>query len=263
VDGKPLYRLLAGVDGNKDQSYFLCQLDQEQLSKVLFPVGELTKPEVRKKADGLHLPNADKKDSQGLCFIGKVRLPDFLKQQLEPREGEVVEIPADKQMYGSLSQRNPEKSDDWYDLTEPMHYPPSDGEILGTHQGAHFYTIGQRKGLGIGGKEEPLFVISTDVKSNHIYVGMGEKHPGLYKKALLIEVPDVHWVRTDLELKESETMEVLCRFRYRQPLQKATLHQLKDDLIISFEEPQKAITPGQFAAWYIDDELIGSGVIKY
>lgn len=263
VDGKPVYRLLAGVDGNKDQSYFLCQLDQEQLSKVLFPVGELTKPEVRKKADGLHLPNADKKDSQGLCFIGKVRLPDFLQQQLEPREGEVVEIPADNQMYGSLSQRNPEKSDDWYDLTEPLHYQPSDGEILGTHQGAHFYTIGQRKGLGIGGKEEPLFVISTDVKSNHIYVGMGEKHPGLYKKALLIEVPDVHWVRTDLELKESETMEVLCRFRYRQPLQKATLHQLKDDLIISFEEPQKAITPGQFAAWYIDDELIGSGVIKY
>lgn len=264
VNGNTVYRLLAGADGNKDQSYFLCQLDQAQLAKVLFPVGELTKPQVRAKAEQLHLPNADKKDSQGLCFIGKVRLPDFLQQQLEPKVGEVVEIEATNQIYGvDPVNGSPASEEDLYHLTEPLIYQPKDGEVLGTHQGAHFYTIGQRKGLGIGGKEEPLFVLSTNVSSNHIYVGMGEKHPGLYKKALLIDGPDVHWVREDLKLKESGTMEVMCRFRYRQPLQKATLYQLKDDMIISFEKPQKAITPGQFAAWYIDDELIGSGVIKY
>jgi len=263
IDSSTVYRLLAGVDGNKDQSYFLCQLNQEQLSKVLFPVGELTKPEVRAKAESLDLPNADKKDSQGLCFIGKVRLPDFLQQQLQPKEGEVVEIEATNELYTASQEHVSTGKDDLYLLTEPLRYQPSDGQILGTHQGAHFYTIGQRKGLGIGGKEEPLFVISTDVASNHIYVGMGEKHPGLYKKALLISGPDVHWVRDDLRLNESETIEVMCRFRYRQPLQKAVLHQLKSDLIVSFEDPQKAITPGQFAAWYIDDELVGSGVIKY
>jgi tRNA-specific 2-thiouridylase len=260
--GEKKFRLLAGKDQNKDQSYFLCQLNQEQLSKSLFPIGSLTKPEVRKKAESLGLPNAAKKDSQGLCFIGKVRLPDFLQQQLSAKVGHVVEIDSKDQMFNENRNVKTVGLDALISSAEPFTFHPEEGKNLGMHQGAHFYTIGQRKGLGIGGKTEPLFVIGTDISTNTIYVGMGENHPGLFRNALRIEAEDVHWIRPDLKIKESESLKVLCRFRYRQNLEEAILHQLKDCLIISFSRPQKAITPGQFAAWYIKDELIGSGVIS-
>jgi len=265
LNGQTIYRLLAGVDDNKDQSYFLCQLNQSQLAKTLFPVGELTKPQVRVKAESLQLPNAKKKDSQGLCFIGKVRLPDFLQQQLLPKEGEIIEISADNDIYSSRANKSSNLvGEALLDLqAEPVQYGSEDGLILGSHQGAHYYTIGQRKGLGIGGKTEPLFVLATNVKSNEIYVGMGEDHPGLFRKALKIEGEEIHWVRPDLKLELGQTLQVLCRFRYRQKLQKAILHQLKTCMIIEFEEQQKAITPGQFATWYLEDELIGSGVISH
>lgn len=257
-----IYRLLAGKDTNKDQSYFLCQLSQEQLSRALFPLGELTKPEVRAKAREIGLPNFNKKDSQGLCFIGKVRLPEFLQQQLEPQQGSVVEIMSDSNIYNERRIQLKATTDPAEEDAEPIRYHFGDGKEVGLHQGAHFYTIGQRKGLGVGGKTEPLFVISTDVETNIVYVGMGENHPGLYRKSLKIANRELHWVRPDLKLAPNETMQVLCRFRYRQLLEKAILHQLEHCLIISFDRPQKAITPGQFAAWYIGDELIGSGVIS-
>lgn len=262
-DGQTFYQLLSGVDKNKDQSYFLCQLNQEQLEKVLFPVGELTKPQVRDKAASIELPNAAKKDSQGLCFIGKVRLPDFLQQQLMPKKGKVIEIASENDIYSERAARIQALigNELLTSESEPIEYSPQDGVSLGTHQGAHYFTIGQRKGLGIGGKTEPLFVIATNVTTNEIFVGMGEEHPGLFRKALRIENEDIHWVRPDLKMTKGDTMSVNCRFRYRQTLQKATLHRLESCLIIEFDEAQKAITPGQFAAWYLEDELLGSGVI--
>ena len=244
--------LIAGKDKNKDQSYFLCQVNQEQLSKALFPIGHLEKSEVRAIAKERDLITADKKDSQGLCFIGKVRLPDFLQQQLKPKPGNIVEIPATSNKYANGI------SNDLHALT----YEEADGEIVGKHQGAHFYTIGQRKGLGVGGKVEPLFVIGTDVVSNSIYVGMGDHHPGLSRKGLFIASSDVHWVRPDLALNVNETRNYLCRIRYRQPLQKASLTRTALGLEVVFEKPQKAIAAGQFAAWYDGDELIGSGIIS-
>ncbi|MCL4142533.1 UNVERIFIED_CONTAM: hypothetical protein GTU68_054451 [Idotea baltica] len=228
VEGSTVYQLKAGADPNKDQSYFLCQLTQNQLSKALFPIGHLQKPEVRAIAKEQGLVTAEKKDSQGLCFIGKVKLPTFLQQQLAVKKGSISK---------------------------------TDGEVVGSHDGAHFFTIGQRKGLRVGGKPEPLFVIATDVKENIIYVGMGEEHPGLNRKALKVLPDDIHWVRLDRILASGESLEVQARIRYRQPLQKATLHQTEDGLFITFDEFQRGMAPGQFAAWYEGEELLGSGVI--
>lgn len=261
-DGKEIYQLLAGEDTNKDQSYFLCQLSQEQLSQSLFPIGELTKPEVREIASKLDLITADKKDSQGLCFIGKVRLPDFLQQQLKPKEGVIVEIPETDEKFAETDIDFPSEKEKLVYLSRKLKFNVADGKVVGKHQGAHFFTKGQRKGLAVGGTAEPLFVIDTDVNENVIYTGQGKTHPGLYKKALFIKNEEVHWVREDLKLALDETMKVQARIRYRQKLQEAKLYQVDSGLYIEFEEPQSAITEGQFAAWYLDDELIGSGVIS-
>lgn len=261
-DGQTIYRLLAGKDPNKDQSYFLCQLSQEQLSKTLFPVGELLKPEVRKIAAEQDLITAEKRDSQGLCFIGKVRLPEFLQQQLAPKEGQVVEVPESYDGYQELPAEFNSPKEEWEFLSRKPIYQPQDGEVVGTHQGAHYFTKGQRKGLAIGGKEQPLFVIDTDVEKNIIYTGQGKDHPGLYRRGLFVDNAELHWVREDLALKEDQTMEVQARIRYRQPLQTAQLHQTHSGLYVIFDKPQSAITEGQFVAWYLDDELVGSGVIS-
>ena len=254
-DGKPSYRLLAGLDKNKDQSYFLCQLTQEQLKYALFPIGDITKPEVRRIAKEAGLPSADKKDSQGICFVGKVDLPVFLQQKLKPKEGRVVEI--FREYYEGLK---PAQTIE--DLAEPVIYSEKDGKIAGTHQGAQFYTIGQRHGLNIGGHKNPLFVIATDVESNIIYVGEGQDHPGLYRKGLRIDNSDIHWIRPEMAMTEGEERDYLVRIRYRQPLQQARLLRRSDGLYIIFEKPQRGVTAGQFAAWYsTDGELQGSGVI--
>jgi tRNA-specific 2-thiouridylase len=257
VNGKKVYRLLAGKDPNKDQSYFLCQLTQEQLSKALFPVGELLKPEVREIATKAGLATANKKDSQGLCFVGKVHLPDFLQQRLQPKKGKAIVIPETAKTYS-----NGQSMDDLISLTKPYAYQQSEGEVVGEHNGAHFYTIGQRKGLNIGGQPKPLFVIGTDTEQNILYMGLGEDHPGLYRKGLFVPNEDEHWIREDLKLQVGESKKYLARIRYRQPLESCTLHKKEEGLYIIFERPQKAITPGQFAAWYEGDELIGSGVIS-
>lgn len=262
VDGKLTYQLLAGVDNNKDQSYFLCQLSQEQLSKALFPIGELTKPQVREIATTLDLVTAEKKDSQGLCFIGKVRLPEFLQQQLQPKEGLIYEVDASNLIY---HQETPSFQSDEARLqfeSQNKKYTPEIAKLVGKHQGAHYYTIGQRKGLNVGGTKEPLFIIATDIESNSIYTGQGHQHPGLFKKALFVSNDEIHWIRTDLALKSGEKMQVKARIRYRQELQNATLHQFENGLYVEFEQPQSAITEGQFVSWHIEDELIGSGVIS-
>ena len=248
------YRLVSGADGNKDQSYFLCQLTQEQLSKTLFPIGHLQKDEVRMIARDLDLVTAEKKDSQGLCFIGKVSLPDFLQQQLQPKVGNIIEIPLDY-----YSNRLEEKELRYQ--SQKIRYQTTDGKIVGTHQGAHFFTIGQRKGLAVGGTPEPLFVIDINVEENIVYVGQGKDHDGLFRKTLKVNIDDVHWVRDDLKISTGEKMEVMARIRYRQPLQKAILSPQVDALYILFDQQQSAITSGQFVAWYLDNELLGSGVI--
>lgn len=257
INGDETYRLLAGVDPNKDQSYFLCQLSQQQLQKALFPVGSLLKPEVREIASKLGLATAERKDSQGICFVGKVDLPVFLQQQLAAKKGSIIEIPTSH--YSSL---NMPAEGNLKALSSPVKYKPSDGKIVGTHNGAHFFTIGQRKGLNVGGTPEPLFVIDTDVESNVVYVGQGQEHPGLFRKGLMIPSEQIHWVRPDLHLENGQSVELLVRIRYRQPLQAATLIMKTEGLYILFAEPQRGITPGQFAAWYANDELIGSGVIS-
>ncbi|RKE98037.1 tRNA (5-methylaminomethyl-2-thiouridylate)-methyltransferase [Ichthyenterobacterium magnum] len=259
---KEVFHLLAGVDNNKDQSYFLCQLSQEQLSKALFPIGELTKPEVREIASKLDLVTADKKDSQGLCFIGKVRLPEFLQQKLKPKEGVIVEISKEKALYNNEVPAFDSKKEELAYFTKKIEYAITDGEVVGKHQGAHYFTKGQRKGLAVGGKVEPLFVIDTNVDDNVIYTGQGKEHPGLFKKALFVSNDELHWVREDLALKVDETMELEARIRYRQPLQKATLYKVDSGLYVEFKNAQSAITEGQFVAWYINDELVGSGVIS-
>lgn len=261
-DGKEVFQLLAGKDNNKDQSYFLCQLSQEQLAKALFPIGELQKPEVRDIAAKADLITADKKDSQGLCFIGKVRLPDFLQQQLKPKEGVIVEIPKNNFNYTNTKKSFNTKTEELQYLSRKAEYAVADGEVVGKHQGAHYFTKGQRKGLSVGGKVEPLFVIDTDVKENVIYTGQGKNHPGLYKRALFVSNEELHWVRPDLALKTDETMNVLARIRYRQPLDKATLYKVDSGLYVEFENLQSVITEGQFVAWYLEDELVGSGVIS-
>jgi len=262
INGQQVYQLLAGKDKNKDQSYFLCQLSQEQLAKSLFPIGEMTKPEVRKIALELELVTAEKKDSQGLCFIGKVKLPDFLQAQLKPREGSIVQIDKNAEVLHPVVPTFKNKEAELAFYEKPHCFKIADGIVVGKHQGAHYFTIGQRKGLAVGGTKEPLYVLATDVKENVIYTGEGNRHPGLFKKALYISSTDIHWIRQDLKLQMGETMEVLVRIRYRQPLQKATLHQFEKGLYIEFDKPQSAITQGQFAAWYIGDELLGSGVIS-
>ncbi|MCH4552944.1 tRNA 2-thiouridine(34) synthase MnmA [Aestuariibaculum lutulentum] len=261
-DGKEVYQLLAGVDNNKDQSYFLCQLSQEQLAKSLFPIGELTKPQVREIATKLDLVTAEKKDSQGLCFIGKVKLPDFLQQQLKPKEGIIVEVPKEQTIFNGEAPEFQSEEEKLEYLSRKIDYKIDYGKVVGKHQGAHYFTKGQRKGLGVGGTVEPLFVIDTDVQENVIYTGQGKEHPGLLKKALFITNEELHWIRTDLALETDETMEVMARIRYRQPLQKAILHKVNSGLYVEFEEFQSAITEGQFAAWYLNDELVGSGVIS-
>ena len=277
-DGQPVYRILAGADGNKDQSYFLCQLTQEQLSAALFPIGDIVKPEVRRLAREAGLPSAEKKDSQGICFVGKVDLPVFLQQKLASREGNVVEIFRD--FYDNIRAEYPgytaaTSDPDAADITalgpsevralaRAYHYRESDGRKIGTHIGAQYYTIGQRKGLNIGGHREPIFILDTSIATNTIYVGEGHEHPGLMRKALKINADEVHWIRPDLRMAPGEVRRYLVRVRYRQPLQQAALHCLDDGMYIVFEEPQRGITPGQFAVWYApeDLEMLGSGVIS-
>ena len=259
---KTIYQLLAGKDANKDQSYFLCQLSQEQLSKSLFPIGELTKPEVREIATKLDLVTADKKDSQGLCFIGKVRLPEFLQQQLQPKEGLIFEVEADHPRYKEEMPKFNTLEEQLAFEAKAILYTPEDGKVVGKHQGAHYFTIGQRKGLNVGGTKEALFIIATNVESNTIYTGQGHHHPGLFRKVLKVNNDEVHWIREDLTLKNNESMPVLARIRYRQELQEATLYQFESGLYVSFDVPQSAITEGQFVAWNIGEELVGSGVIS-
>ena len=342
INGLPQWRILEGTDPNKDQSYFLCQLTQEQLGKALFPIGHLTKPEVRQIAHIADLPSADKKDSQGICFVGKVDLPTFLKQKLEPKEGEVVEVFdsffEDNQHYkfvhdtlasllaepgeplmtavfasedsGGASFNNrpvPElnrraiaaiaptnvfdagkmaalSDEDWMRLSEPVDYSAIKfetevyrsgkkhikktrykdnpwGKVVGQHDGAQFYTIGQRKGLNIGGHKDSIFVIATDVNSNTIYVGEGHSHKGLSRCCIRIASEDIHWIRQDLEMADGEMRRFRVRVRYRQPLQDAWLVKRPSGIFILFDTPQRGISAGQFAAWYSeDDEMLGSGV---
>ena len=258
VDGKTVYSLLAGSDPNKDQSYFLCQLSQEQLKYAMFPIGHLLKPEVRRIAEEQKLATAKRKDSQGICFVGKVDLPVFLQQQLAAKKGNIHEILPSWRRYAERAEQTALEV-----LAEPYRYTVRDGKKIGEHNGAHFYTIGQRKGLGIGGRKESLFIIGTDVESNTIYVGEGDSHPGLYRKALRIENAEVHWVEPGEALQPGEERRLKVRIRYRQPLEEATLIQHEDALYILFDQPQRGIAGGQFAAWYEGERLIGSGVIKY
>ena len=261
-DNKEIYRLIAGADEKKDQSYFLCQLNQKQLSKAIFPIGHLTKSDVRDIAKKNDLITADKKDSQGLCFVGKVKLPDFLKQRLTPKKGKVIKIDSEsvKQEIDLNEVKSKEKQLEL--LSSPFSFSSDDGEEIGEHHGAYYYTVGQRKGLNIGGFSEPLFVLETDVSKNLIYVGMGESHPALYKKALFVKSNQIHWIREDLKINENETMNVEFRIRYRQPLQSGTIYRFKKGLYILFDKPISSVTSGQFVSWYIDDELIGSGTIN-
>ncbi len=262
VDGKTVYQLKAGADINKDQSYFLCQLSQEQLAKALFPIGNLTKPEVREIAAEMDLITAEKKDSQGLCFIGKVRLPEFLQQKLQPKEGVIVQIDKNHPVYQSIQPEGLSLEERLAFESNKIKYTPEMGKVVGKHQGAHYFTIGQRKGLNVGGTTDPLFIIATDVETNTIYTGLTSQHPGLFRKALFIANSELHWVRTDLSLAKGESMEVMARIRYRQALQKATLYQFETGMYVAFEEPQSAITEGQFVAWHLGEELVGSGVIS-
>ena len=324
-DGMPLYRILAGTDPNKDQSYFLCQLSQEQLAKALFPIGHLTKPEVRRIAREADLPSADKKDSQGICFVGKVDLPTFLQQKLASREGDVIEVYdayyQDDAQYqylertlsaltvdgepvrmitdyisedkgtgqGAANRYDPARlatlSDaDWLQLSRPVTYDLAFetetyrsgkhhikktrykanpyGKIIGRHEGAQFYTIGQRKGLNIGGHQDSLFVIATDIEANRIYVGEGHRHKGLSRSCLHIAPDEIHWIRPDKAMVPGEMRRMRVRIRYRQPLQDATLIRRGNGLFILFDTPQRGITPGQFAVWYEGEEMLGSGVIQ-
>jgi tRNA-uridine 2-sulfurtransferase len=262
INDKEIHQLIAGKDINKDQSYFLCQLSQEQLSKALFPIGHLTKPEVREIAMQADLITAEKKDSQGLCFIGKVRLPEFLQQKLQPKEGLIIEIPETNEIYHQQKPSFINLEEELYFESKNKDYTYSNGVVKGKHQGAHYFTNGQRRGLNVGGTKEGLFVMQTDVLNNIIYVGEGANHPGLFKNTLFIKNNEVHWIREDLKLAVGEKTEVMARIRYRQPLQKATLHHFENGMYVQFNEPQSAITEGQFVAWYIGEELQGSGVIS-
>lgn len=256
-----MYQLLEGADKKKDQSYFLCQLNQEHLSKIIFPVGKYNKKQVRKKAEEAGLITAKKKDSQGLCFVGKVRISDFLQTQLKCKLGFIIEISSEDPIYQSPITPFVDKELGLISLfTNRRRY--KFGKVIGQHYGAQFFTKGQRKGLRIGGYTEGLFVLETDIENNIIYVGIGENHPGLYKNALFIKEEDIHWIRKDLTLIQVNKLNVKCRIRYRQDLQHAQLQRVKKGLYIVFEKPQKSLTEGQFAAWYLKEELIGSGIIS-
>jgi tRNA-specific 2-thiouridylase len=266
VAGEPVYQLLAGADPNKDQSYFLCQLSQEQLAKALFPIGHLQKPQVRQIAKEADLITAEKKDSQGLCFIGKVRLPEFLQQQLKPKKGKIIQIPEDLSVFEKLKVPVLTNATDWdqdtlNNLCLPVHFTPDQGKVIAEHNGAHYFTVGQRKGLQVGGTGKPLFVIATDTRENIIYTGLGEDHPGLNRYGLFVKADQIHWIREDLALKPGESAEYVARIRYRQPLSKATLLMKENGLYVIFENAQKGIASGQFVAWYKGDECVGSGTI--
>lgn len=256
------YSLLSGLDPNKDQSYFLCQLNQEQLSKALFPIGELQKSEVRRIATDAGLITADKKDSQGLCFVGKISLPVFLQQQLAPKKGRVIEIPPGLSQFEAYKQIAPSRETVEI-LSTPFKYSEQMGTEVATHQGAHYYTIGQRKGLHIGGRPDPSFVIGIDVETNTVYTGQTENHPGLNRKVLFIDNQYIHWINLKYKLSINEQLSCKARIRYRQPLQSALLIRKDKGLYVIFSEAQKGITPGQFAAFYLEDELLGSGIIAH
>ena len=262
INGKSIFRLLAGKDTNKDQSYFLCQLSQNQLSKALFPIGELTKPEVREIAKNADLITAEKKDSQGLCFIGKVRLPEFLQQKLQSKEGDIIQISSTADVYQRKHPNFNTKEEELDFFATKHQYNKQDGKVVGKHLGAHYFTKGQRKGLAVGGTKEPLFVIETDVQENIIYVGEGKHHKGLYRNVLFVSNEEEHWIREDLQLKKHESLDVDARIRYRQPLEKATLYKVEKGIFVEFKNPQSAIQEGQFVAWYQNEELLGSGVIS-
>ena len=261
INGKKIYRLLAGTDPNKDQSYFLCQLSQNQLKQALFPIGDMLKPHIREIAKELDLASADKRDSQGICFVGKVDLPTFLQQKLKPKKGRIIEIDAGFLAFEENETKFNSTEERLKTLCTARKYKPEDGKQVGTHNGAHYFTIGQRKGLDVGGTPEPLFIISTDINENIIYVGQGKNHPGLYRKGLFIKATDIHWIRPDLALKYGESGRYKLRIRYRQELQDSEIFMFKEGMYITFEQEQRGITPGQFAAWYLDDELLGSGII--
>jgi tRNA-specific 2-thiouridylase len=266
LSGKPIYQLIAGADLGKDQSYFLCQLNQGQLSKALFPIGHLQKSEVRAIAKKQDLITADKKDSQGLCFIGKVRLPEFLQQQLKPKKGSIIQIPEDLEVFNKLQIPKESTPENWNQvvleaISLPIHYSQDQGKVLGEHSGAHYFTVGQRKGLHVGGTGKPLFVISTDTQENVIYTGLGEDHPGLLRFGLFVQSDQIHWIREDLALKVGESARYQARIRYRQPLSGATLIRKEKGLFVIFDIPQKGIASGQFVAWYTGEECIGSGTI--
>jgi tRNA-specific 2-thiouridylase len=219
----------------------------------------MQKPEVRKIASKLDLASAAKKDSQGICFVGKVDLPTFLQQKLKPKEGNIIEILPSEIPEITLTEQ---PDDETLRIICSDHvYDPSMGKVVGKHNGAYFYTIGQRRGLNVGGTPEPLFVIATDIENNIIYVGQGKEHPGLYRRGLFIPGKDIHWIRPDRQLNIGETVDYGVRIRYRQAIQNAKLYQRKDGLYIVFDCAQRGITAGQFAAWYDHDELLGSGVI--
>jgi len=286
-------RILEGTDPNKDQSYFLCQLTQDQLARAMFPIGDICKPEVRRLAKEADLPSADKKDSQGICFVGKVDLPVFLQQKLKSVEGDVVEVFAPYYEDSAKYARDRELLAKGLDLTDSeleelstaidysdIHFETETyrsgkkhikktrdkenpwAKRIGRHEGAQFYTIGQRKGLGIGGHANPVFVLATDIERNIIYVGEGENHPGLLRGCLRIAPDEIHWIRPSEAMQIGENRRYRVRIRYRQPLQDATLLMRENGLFIRFDEPQRSITPGQFAVWYASDgEMLGSGVI--
>ncbi|MBL6684490.1 MAG: tRNA 2-thiouridine(34) synthase MnmA [Flavobacteriaceae bacterium] len=254
LDGNKVYYLISGKDKDKDQSYFLCQLNQFQLSKTLFPIGSLKKDEVRSIAKDNGLITADKKDSQGLCFIGKVKLPDFLQQKLSKKRGNVILIPRDLNLYSKFNNQEYENDD-----SNGYLYQPDMGKVIGEHSGAHYFTIGQRKGLSIGGMKDPLFVLATDTNKNIIYVGEGENHPGLYRISLRVKKTKMHYVVGKLDLSNSQTLS--ARIRYRQPLQKVNVKFMDKYYLISFDKKQKSIAKGQFVAIYNGDNLISSGII--
>ena len=262
IEGKDVYSLLSGKDANKDQSYFLCQLSQGQLAKTLFPIGEILKPDVRKIAAQQDLITADKRDSQGLCFIGKVRLPEFLQQQLAPKKGAIIEVSLENKKYKNTPASFTSETQRLQHLSTKITYSIEDGKKVGTHQGAHYFTNGQRKGLAVGGTKEPLFVIATDVDENVIYTGQGKDHPGLYRRGLFVKQDEIHWIREDLALNNRDTLCVMARIRYRQKLEKATLYKTALGMYVIFDTLQSAITQGQFVAWYDADECLGSGVIS-
>lgn len=254
------FGLLAGIDNTKDQSYFLCQLNQEQLSKALFPIGHLQKSEVREIAKKIGLVTAEKKDSQGLCFVGKISLPIFLQQQLAPKAGKVIEIPGELPLLQEYHSIEP-VVENIEQLAKPFHFEKNQGIEVADHQGAHYYTVGQRKGLHIGGRPNPSFVVQVDTQNNLVFSGQTDEHPALNKWALFIDNKEIHFIDPQNSMKTGEIREYDVRIRYRQQLQSARLIKKENGIYILFKQKQRGITPGQFAAWYKGDELIGSGVI--